>query len=106
MDVEHDGIWTPVIRSSRKLEPSKVHAGASRHFPECEIVWGLRDYGVHGIWVKRASTVLSLPRENARTLACGRVVWDLILRRGGISRALGPTRGNTTRCCFYYWTWL
>jgi len=34
MDVEHDGIRTPVIQSSRKLEPSKVHAGASRHFPE------------------------------------------------------------------------
>jgi len=24
MDVEHDGIRTPVIQSSRKLEPSKV----------------------------------------------------------------------------------
>jgi len=34
MDVEHDGIRMPVIQSSRKLEPSKVHAGASRHFPE------------------------------------------------------------------------
>ena len=30
MDVEHDGIRMPVIQSSRKLEPSKVHAGASR----------------------------------------------------------------------------
>ena len=34
MDVEHDGIRTPVIQSSRKLEPSKVHAGWRRHFPE------------------------------------------------------------------------